>query len=48
VLLVDPATEPVAPLVARLLLAAGPATAAFSTRAGLPSMTLADLLSAPA
>ena len=48
VLLVDPATEPVAPLVARLLLTPGPATAAFSTRAGLPSMTLADLLSAPA
>ena len=48
VLLVDPATEPVAPLVARLLLTPGPATAAFSTRAGLPSMTLADLLGAPA
>ena len=48
VLLVDPHTEPVAPLVARLLLAPGWATAAFSARAGLKSMTLADLLGAPA
>jgi membrane protein len=47
VLLVDPQTSPVAPLVARLLLAPGSATAAFSTRAGLPTMTLADLLGAP-
>ena len=47
VLLVEPATELVAPLVARLLLAPGPATAPFSARAGLPTMTLADLLGAP-
>ena len=47
VLLVDPRTAPVAPLVARLLLAPGPATQAFSTRAGFPSMTLADLLGMP-
>jgi len=48
VLLVDPLTEPVAPLVARLLLAPGPATLAFSRRAGLQAMTLGDLISAPA
>ena len=47
VLLVDPATEPVVPLVARLLLAPGPATTAFSARAGLSTMTLADLLRVP-
>ena len=48
VLLVEPATELVAPLVAQLLLAPGPATAAFSARAGLPTMMLADLLGTPA
>ena len=47
VLLVDPHAAPVAPLVARLLLAPGPATAAFGTRAGLQTMTLADLLVVP-
>ena len=44
VLLVDPRAALVAPLVARLLLAPGSATQAFSSRAGLPSITLADVL----
>ncbi len=44
VLLVDPQTEPVAALVGLLLLAPGHATQAFSARAGLAGMTLADLL----
>ena len=44
VLLVDPQTEPVAALVGLLLLAPGHATQAFSARAGLAGMTLADLM----
>jgi len=43
VLLVDPASAPVAELVASLLLAPGHATQAFTTRSGLATMTLADL-----
>jgi membrane protein len=44
VLLVDPQTTLAAPLVQSMLLAPGPATAAFRRRADLEDMTLADLL----
>jgi membrane protein len=43
-LLGEPQTTPAHPLLDRLLLQPGPATAAFRQRAGLQALTLADLL----